>query len=209
VLNVRFSPDGRTIATTGTDNTLILWDAGIGREIERIAGPTLFDFMPSATNRIVAVNEGIKTVSLLNLDTKERQFLALNEYIRSITFLGERILAVGIMNEARLYSVPALELQTTITGPRGPVPHVTSTPDGRTLAVPGWGGVVQLWNTRVQHGVGRLPLAMDSLTISQFSPDGNTLAVSSRGTGIYLFRAPSLPEIDRQIKDPGGGLSSR
>ncbi|MDZ4790084.1 MAG: TIR domain-containing protein, partial [Hyphomicrobiales bacterium] len=40
VLDVAFSPDGRTLLSGSTDNTLKLWDAGTGREIRSFAGHT-------------------------------------------------------------------------------------------------------------------------------------------------------------------------
>jgi WD40 repeat protein len=192
--NIRFAPNGRTIATTGEEDVMVLWDAGSGRELKRVQGPRLVEFLPDPRSQILALGER-SGFSLLDLDTGERQSVDVNQPW-SLTFLENGLtLAVGFEGGLRLYSVPGLDLEATLAVGRGPIPVVASSPDDSTLVIPSWGGVVDLWNTRVARGVGSLPLPVDWAISAQFSPDGNTLTVSTRGAGIHQFRAPSWAQI--------------
>ena len=191
----RLAPDGRTIATTGEDNVLILWDAATGKVRQNIPGPRFIDFYPNPDSDLLAYR-GKDGFTLLHLDSGQTQTVNTLEDIYSVTFSPDgETLAVGFVGEVRLYSVPALAPLDTLTGSAGPVPHVAFAPDGQTLAIPSWDGFVQLWNMHVMSDVGRLPIPSDHVIGARFSPDGSTIAVSTRGKGVYQFRAPTFAEI--------------
>jgi WD40 repeat protein len=191
------------IATAGIDNTLIGWDARTGKEKFRITELEnhkidAVEFSPDPESRLLAFSGegGGKTeMSLMHLDTKERQSIPVS-YRWSLTFSPDgKTLYCGCEGYVELYEIPSLRLLSTLKGSGGPVPNVTFSRDEMTLAIPSWGGYVQLWNRKVNAEVGRLPLPVDSMASAKFSPDGSQLVVSTWGNGVYVFRAPTLEQI--------------
>ena len=202
--HVRFSPDGQTIVAAsdalGEEHSLIFWDAATGAERNRIPEAGYFDFSPVLDSRLVA-HKGPEDLILLNLDTGKKQTVECPPcFSVSFSAKGDTI-AVGFIGEVRLYDVPSLELLDTLPLAGGPIPDVAFSAEGQTLAIPNWGGYMQLWNRKVREVVGRLPLPADWIISAAFSPDGNTLAVSALGTGVHLFRAPTFEQISAWARE--------
>jgi WD40 repeat protein len=64
--------------------------------------------------------------------------------------------------------------------------HVVMSPDGRTIAVGGWGDSVFLWS--LAEGPGRiLHIPGFGSGVTAFSPDGNTVAIAGGMFGLYLY----------------------
>jgi len=196
LVNIRVSADDRFFATTGEDNVMILWDTETGRKLQETEGPRLVDCHPLPASPLIATSER-GSVSLLNISNQERYTVPVDGVVWSVTFSPDgELLAVGMTSAVRLYSVPDLQLRDTILGPPGPVPMVAFHPDGGTIAIPAWGGTLHLWNAHIRATVGHLPLPPDWTIGAHFSPDGNTLAVSTRGKGNYFYRAPAISRIE-------------
>lgn len=139
----------------------------------------------------------------MRMDTSERISVSGGPF-QSLSYSRDgRTLACGLALGAgvTLFEIPSLDLiDEKVQGCRGPVPNVTFSPNGQFLAIPCWGGFVQLWNRQVKAEVGRLALPIDWMISAQFSPDGNTLAVSGLGTGVHLFHAPTFEEISLLVE---------
>ena len=203
VYDLSISPDGKTIATAGIDNTLIFWNADTGmKEFDIVEDHELdvVEFSPDPTSGLVAYSGGGKLFLML-IHTKEIQSVPVKS-ISSLTFSPDgKELACGLIGRVELYEVSSLKHLATIEGSRGPVPNVSFAADGQTLAIPCWGGFVQLWNRKVNAEVGRLPLPVDSMTSAKFSRDGNSLAVSTLGNGIHVFEAPTMNDIVKKQRN--------
>ena len=196
LINVLISPDDQLIATSEEDDVVTLWEVETGTKVMQMTGSRYIDFHPDPHSRILAVADR-NAFYLLDIETGE-QVSIVSGSPRSVRFSDDgETLAVGMLHEVRLYSVPELDLVRTINGPRGPVTRVEFHPDGNTLVIPGWGGLLQVWSAKAGRIVGRLPVPADMIVAARFSPGGDTLAASTRESGLHLFHAPPMSEIDR------------
>ena len=197
-----FSPNSRLIAVAGRHSEVTVWNTATGSEAFRIrdeqAGEIMaVAFSPNAKDPVLAycstrTHDNIVLVSLG--DHSKRHMTTRPGQKHGLTFSPDgKLLVCAMDHKVDILAVkPKLQRLRTIEGAWGPVPDVSFSPDGTTLAIPCWGGFVQLWNRKVQAEVGRLtpsPKEGQWLISAEFSPNGNDLAVSVRDFGIHIYRA--------------------
>ena len=108
-----------------------------------------------------------------------------------------RVLATG--NEdttAQLWDAASGALLATLAGHNGPVGRLAFSPDGRTLFSSGGAGL-KLWHMATRREVATLSRSAAS-DWPTFSPDGTTLLTAHWDGTTYLWRAPTLAEIDAE-----------
>ncbi len=104
---------------------------------------------------------------------------------------------MGLDSEVHLFDTASGQrLPGSLIGMHGPVMKLGFSSDSRMAAIPTWGGDIQLWNLERMQDYGRVPLPISHARSAQFSPDGNTLAVSTDAHGVQLYRAPSWDEFE-------------
>jgi WD40 repeat protein len=179
VVSARFSPDGRTLATTGDDGKVILWGVGNGAARETLEGHSgrVWDaaFSPDGRTLYTTSDDG----SVIGWDTT-----------------GDRTLGRGFRTEL------------VNPGDEQFPPAFALSPDGGTLAVGRLDGAVELIDARTLHGTGGFrALGGRQVLAIEYSPDGKTLAVAGGEGAAGLFDARSGQPIDRGIGPPPRGDS--
>ncbi|MFQ5810941.1 MAG: WD40 repeat domain-containing protein, partial [Armatimonadota bacterium] len=216
---VAFSPDGKTLATSSTDETVKLWDVATGRLLRTLAAPTFvfgqwLAFSPDGGTLAVAgewkevEGGGEGLVQLWDVRTGElrQELTASINPTFSVAFSPDGKFLVGgsapitlgeaelggptEMGELHLWDLATGEVQRKLTGhPVGL--RVSFSPDGKTVATGGLDepGAVLLWD--VETGAVKQAPARYSHPVMAvaFSPDGTLLASACEDEGMQLLDA--------------------
>ncbi|RKU15867.1 hypothetical protein C6500_18810 [Candidatus Poribacteria bacterium] len=172
VYSLVFNPDGRTFAGIGGDSTIRLWDAVTGEHLQTITGHT-------------------RSVSTISFDADGSTIATGSGHDDGTS--GDKII--------RIWNVHSECLQSTFKGPLGRwidydrkfIDSVSYSPDGKTLASASEDGTIRLWDVEsekprattfeglrgIQTSEPLQEYSIDGFVLT-YSPDGKTLATSSR-----------------------------
>jgi WD40 repeat protein/tRNA A-37 threonylcarbamoyl transferase component Bud32 len=196
-----FSPDGKTVVSTGLDGAVTLWEAetatprgtlrghsaAVGQPVFSPDGATLYTASDDGT--VIAWDlSGNRRLGRPFTFTHDRAYdPALDRHPGRFSPDG-RLIAVGLKEEGiRLWEATAL----TPAGPPlletgGEVKALAFSPDGRTLAAVTSSGMGTLWDVESRSlRQGPFPVGSFAVGVS-FSADGTTLATASP-SGVKLW----------------------
>ena len=220
VQTVTFSPDGKTLASGNSDNTICLWHVQT-----RILHKTLTGYTGTGSNAVfssdgtlLASGSKDNTVRIWNAQTGEIQktLKGHTNKVFSVVFSADgKTLASGSAdNTIRLWDVETgtpqktlnlIEFTEEIIEMEMGMEMVFS-PDGRTLATWAWGWdiPIRLWNA--QTGEIQKTLKGEERDVVKdiaFSPDGNTLAsaMDNRTVRLWDIQTGERPRILTGHKD--------
>jgi WD40 repeat protein/tRNA A-37 threonylcarbamoyl transferase component Bud32 len=160
VWSVAFSPNGRTLATSGADGTVQLWD-------------------PEARPDRVVLDHEPSVAPLGELPRSLRNSLAAQDPKLEITSWTRNsdgsLYAVGTNDHIVLRSAGDGQRASFLLGHKRRIASLSFSPDGRTLASGADDGTVRLWNVATGQELYTLIDDADSVNSVAFEPDGNGL----------------------------------
>lgn len=210
ISSVKFSPDGRWLATTSNDATLKVWDVHSGALMHTFTGHqggiSDLDWSRDSTTIITASDDTSVAAWHLEFDggrikggRKGRVLLGHLHYVFCVAFnpVSDHLVASGSYDATvRIWDLKKGKCVLTLTGHTEPVTSVHFDRDGLRLVSGSWDGTVRVWDLG-PRGLGINGSAVCVKTLSapdrpavgfaKFSPNGKFILASTWDHTIRLW----------------------
>ncbi|WP_051877233.1 caspase, EACC1-associated type [Streptomyces natalensis] len=195
VTPMTFSPDGKTLAGSDSDNTIGLWDIAARKHTGTLTSSTkgvhALAFSPDGNTLATGYDD--KTVRLWDVAAR-KSIATLTGHtgpVMSVVFShdGKTLTTACNDNTVRLWDVTALRSITTLTShaePHAKVNLVALSPDGKTLISVSYDQSIRLWDVTDQQGTVTLTGHTSAESVA-LSPDGKTLATGCWDRTVRLW----------------------
>ncbi|NET90831.1 MAG: hypothetical protein F6K45_22530 [Kamptonema sp. SIO1D9] len=181
VWDVKFSPDGKLLATRSVDGTAKIWTVE-GQELATNGHQDSFDEVRfSPDGKLLATVSRDGTAKIWTVEGQEVTTLNGHNYsVNYVSFSPDGKLLATASNDrtAKIWTVDGQEV-ATLNGHNYSVNYVSFSPDGKRLATLSGYGTAKIWTVEGQE-LATLTGHQDSFDEVRFSPDGKLLATASR-----------------------------
>jgi hypothetical protein len=179
VYSVVFSPDGKTLASGGTDGTIRIWDVRTGKELRRFQGlgETVFSLAFSGDGTVLASWESTGTIYLRDSVTGQTLHeIKAVAYRLSFSQNGKELYAWGDKKVQAWDSATGKKNKQFFAGHEDRSYTAAFAPNGNWVAVGGQEAVVILYDLGTGKEVKRLTGLPGATSALAFSPDSRTIA---------------------------------
>ncbi|MEH2128396.1 serine/threonine-protein kinase [Nostoc sp.] len=213
VLSVAISPDGKTIASSGDDHTIKLWNLATGKLIASLNGHF------QQVNVVVISPDGKLLVSASDDNTIKIWNLATRKQIRTLIGHSDSVHALAISadsetlvtgsddNTIKIWDLATGEQIRTLAGHTFWVRSVAISPNGVILASGSFDKTIKIWNLAKGYPIRTLEGNSQTVTTVAISPNGKTLASASRDRTIKLWNLATGREL-RTLAGHGNTVTS-
>jgi WD40 repeat protein len=231
VNQVLYTPDGKSMVAVGRSSPVRVWDSATGRIIREIgaAGINYQEIALSPDGKTLATVEDMRRLRLWDLAVGRelrRWHEGKDESYRHLAFSpdGKAVAAAVTKSDAatrknkffvNLWDLSsATEHRRRLEGDWISVNDLAFSADGKTLAIAGPPGQLQLWDLATGKQGKRLPPMGDQVRSVTFSPDGLRLAASMADGTVRVHDLTTSEEhilrlVREQALTPGQGQANR
>ncbi|KAI9129470.1 hypothetical protein ON05_034655 (plasmid) [Acaryochloris sp. CCMEE 5410] len=195
VYGLSISPDGRTIVSASSDQTLKVWDLATGEELRTLKGHTdsVNGLSISSDGRTIVSASSDQTLKVWDLATGE-ELRTLKGHTDSVNGLsispdGRTIVSASSDQTLKVWDLATGEELRTLKGHTHTVTCVSISPDGQTLVSTSWDQTLKVWDLATGEELRTLKGHTDSVYGLSISPDGRTIVSAS---GDYTLKVWEL-----------------
>lgn len=196
VLKLAFSPDGKSVASSGYDGNVIVWDAETGKMTKKFKVddiPQGLVFSPDGKTLIAGLGTK-QEFYIWDTDTWGllHTFPADQVWDLAISSDGSKMVSSGGgIHEANLWDVTTGKLLFSFKhNIEGMVVAVSYDPNGKLAASGGAGDTVYLWDTSTGYSIWELNVGLNAPWVIAFNPDGSQIATGGSRVIIWNLTKP-------------------
>ena len=217
ISQIKYSPDGKIIASASWDQTIKLWNAQTGELINTLKGyQDGINSIVFSTDSQTLISAGEdKTIKIWNLVGQAKiikTFTGHTDSIKTVTVSpnSELIASAGYDNKIKLWTIKG-DLLQTIKAHNLAITSLAFTPDSKFLASGSWDNTVKFWaiknagksseflHTLIGH--------QDGVTTVSFNSNGTVLATGSGDRTIKLWN-PKTGELIKNLRGHTSQINS-
>ena len=193
---VAITPDGQTLISASSDNTIGIWNLKTGKLQKTLTGHTylLNCLATSADGKIIASGGFDKTIRIWNLDTGElMQTISRNSVgIDALAISPDgQTLAAGSSRHIKIWNAKTGRLYHKLIAHKSWIGALGISPDGQTLVSGSLDGKIKIWNLPAGKLEKTLSGKIEAINSLAISPDGETFAAGGVSGKVEIWHLPS------------------